>query len=104
MAAANINKFDVLSEATSVLRDAYRITFDIGESFSISDVYRLLNSVPGVVDTTNVTITTRIGGNYSDYSFNVRQNMSADGRMLHIPKDHILEIKLPSKDIIGTVT
>ena len=44
-----------------------------------------------------------IGGNYSDVSYDIDNRISADGRFLNIPEDHILELKFTSQDIKGSV-
>jgi len=77
--------------------------FDIGESFDIAEVYQILNKIPGVADVRNVRIINKFGGDYSNISYNIRQNTSADGRFVSVPKNVILELKFSERDIIGTV-
>ena len=103
-----VNKYDTLSRITSALSTALgggsaRRTFDIGEPLIISDLIKLINSVKGVVDTVDIEIYSQNGADYSDTSFNVEEHISADGRMLLIPKDHIIEFKFPTDDIKGTI-
>ena len=60
---------------------------NIGEAIYISDIYKILNDVPGVTDTITVELTNRVGGNYSNYVYNIRNNLSDDGRFLKIPEN-----------------
>jgi hypothetical protein len=99
----NVNKYDVLTNATKELQKAFSKTFEVGESLVITDIPKILNNVRGVVDTIDVEIFPLMGGNHSDVSYNIKEKISADGRFLHIPEDHILELKFPSQDIKGSV-
>jgi hypothetical protein len=98
-----VNKFEVLQSAIDSLKIFYSKTYDIGEHFSITDVYNVLNSVPGIADTTKVRITKKTGGLYSTTVFDLDSAISADGRFIDIPKNVIVEIKLPDDDIIGSI-
>jgi hypothetical protein len=97
------NKYDVLSRVTDTLKRAFSKTYDIGQHLVISDIYKIINSVRGVTDTLDVRITNKFTDGYSDVRFDINQNISADGRILDIPKDHVLEMRLPSDDIVGTI-
>ena len=39
----------------------------------------------------------------ADIGYNIRDNMSTDGRFVNVPKNVILEVKFSERDIIGTV-
>ena len=97
------NKYDILSLATSELQKAFDVDFDIGESISVTRIFKILNFIPGVVDTLDVKFTNKSSGLYSGYGFNIDKNTSADGRTLIAPEDVIFEIKYPTKDILGTI-
>ena len=62
-----------------------------------------MNDVPGVTDTIAVELVCKSGGVYSDYVYDVRSNLSDDGRFLKIPSDSVAEILLPDLDISGVV-
>ena len=101
---ANVNKFDVITQCVDTLSDFYSDKYyDIGEPFKITDVYKLLNAVPAVVDTKLVTVTQIFGSNYSNYSLSYDDLISHDGRYLIPPDDVVFEIKFPSADISGEV-
>ena len=96
------NKFDVLDVAVNKLRELFQIPPDIGESFSISNVYSTLNEIPGVVDAVDVTVTLKTGGLYSDTHYDIPGNLSIDGRLVEFPEDFIWEIKFPLSDMRGS--
>ena len=81
----------------------FKILPDIGESLTISSVYSTLNNIAGVVDTVDVTIINKTGGLYSDISYDILGNLSADGRFVEFPEDFIWEIKIPLSDIRGSI-
>lgn len=99
----NSNKYDVLLNATRELQNSFSRKFDIGESLVITDIAKILNGVRGVVDTIDVEIIPLAGNDYSDVSYDIEKRISADGRFLNVPEDHILELKFASKDIKGSV-
>ena len=70
----------------------------------ISEIYRLLNEVPGVVDTTDVELVNFTGGIYSNYAYDIDSNLSNDGRYLLIPENAAAEVLVPGTDIVGVVT
>jgi len=101
---ANINKFDIIESCNDVLSSYYNdYYYDIGEPFKISDVYKLLNSVPTVVDTKTVNVYPKIGANYSNFEVEFEDLISKDGRYLIPPKHAVFEIKFPSADITGEI-
>ena len=75
----------------------------MGESFYLSDVYITLNSVTGVVDTTNVVINSKTAAGYSQYPFNINRHLSDDGRVLSAPDKVAFEIRDFNADIIGVI-
>tara|TARA_R110002012_G_scaffold315995_2_gene530479 strand:- start:80 stop:1876 length:1797 start_codon:yes stop_codon:yes gene_type:complete len=104
VASEEINKFEVLDNATTALVNAFGSkTMFIGERFYITDVFTALNKVRGVADTAKVKLVSKRGTNYSSSTLNIDQFMSLDGRYLSVPDNVILEIKFPRVDIRGTV-
>ena len=97
------NKFEVLNSANLALARFYSKLPEIGESFFITDVYSVLNSVQGVVDTTQVSILGVSGGIYSSTFFDIDASISPDGRYINVPNNVILELKYPSEDVRGSV-
>ena len=75
----------------------------IGESLYVTDLYKALNDTNGVMDVVTVRLISKNGSQYSSQTIDILKNMSADGRILHLPPDCILEMKYPNSDIKGTV-
>jgi len=103
LGSQDMNKYDVLSVATSQLQSALNAEFDIGQSIGITNLFKVLNSVPGVVDTLDVKIVNKSGGLYSGFGYNIENNTTIDGRLLQAHEDVIFEMKYPDQDIRGTV-
>ena len=100
----NVNRYEVLQDCVTKLQNEYlNVKFNIGEAVYISEIYKLLNDVPGVVDTTNVEIINKTSTGYSDYEYDVLENMSDDGRFLKIPEDSVAEVLYPGIDVSGVV-
>ena len=97
------NKYSVLSSCNGLLRSFYNRTREIGEPFYITDVYKILNSITGVLDVIDVQVVNKVGTNYSDIFHDISSNLSSDGRVLYIPKNHIIEFKFPALDIRGAI-
>jgi hypothetical protein len=97
------NKYTALNEGIQAVKNQFNRKFEIGEPIYLTDVQTALQSVPSIADVKKVTIFNRVGGVYSNISFDIDVNKSADGRYVMIPEDQIFEIKYPNADIIGTV-
>ena len=97
------NKYDVLNKANLAVASFYAQKSEIGEPFFITDIYSLLNNIPGVVDTTQVGILRISGGLYSNTRFDIDAAISPDGRFINVPENVILELKYPHDDIRGSV-
>ena len=76
---------------------------EVGEPFWITDIYNVLKGVEGIVDVTDVNVTLKTGGSYSNVSFNISAATSADGRYIDLPKNCIAEIKFLKQDIKGVI-
>ena len=103
LGSQNANKTEILNRALGRVRNYVNRTLDVGESFNITDIYSVLNSVAGVVDTSFVKISQKSGTGYSGISFSTDSHTSADGRLLRAPRNVIFEVKYPSADIQGTI-
>lgn len=93
----------VLSRSLSNLREFYNKTPEIGESFFITDVYKVLRNTKGVLDVVSVKITLKNGGVYSTTPFDIESQTSVDGRYINIPDNVLYEIKYPKQDIKGVI-
>tara|TARA_R100000231_G_scaffold122473_1_gene92634 strand:- start:1723 stop:3519 length:1797 start_codon:yes stop_codon:yes gene_type:complete len=100
----DINRFDLLQQCNKAINDNFlTIKFGLGESIYISDIYKVLNDVPGVTDTKSVELYNRVGGTYSNVVYDINSNLSNDGRYLRIPPDAVAEILLPNTDVVGVI-
>ena len=97
------DKFVVLDACIAALKDHYDQPFFIGQSLYISDIYKVLKDVPGVLDVTKVKIFIKSGNEYSSASIDVNSNLSADGSYLVVPHNAIMELKYPEADIMGKI-
>ena len=103
-AELDVNKYELLDTCTNKLKDKLlNVKKNIGEAVYISEIYKMLNEVPGVIDTLNVELTNKTGGLYSTAEFDIDTNLSNDGRYLIIPQDSVAEVLLPDVDIVGVV-
>ncbi len=104
LADLDTNRFTLVDRCIQDIQNKYlNIKRNIGEALYISDIYKILNDTPGVTDTINVEFFNRVGGVYSNNLYDIRQNLSDDGRFLIIPEDAVAEVLLPNNDIIGVV-
>jgi hypothetical protein len=103
IASNNENKTAVFDRIQRRMNEYFATKLDIGESFSITDLYSLINSTPGVVDATFVKVFQKTGVGYASTNFNVKSYMSSDGRMITAPKNVIFEVRYPNVDIEGTI-
>ena len=87
----------------NALKSEFSGHFYFGQPFYISDIYRILNDLPEVLDVKTVKITSQYGTNYSGSEYEAEANISTDGRFIKVPEDVILEVKYPNTDIIGVV-
>ena len=102
MVEAYIDKEETLKEAVDkISEDLQNKNNDIGESFHISDIYKSLKDIPGIIDVKNIRLHIKSGGEYSEESLKLQDHMDGHGRVLNIPKDYIWEVKYPRSDIIG---
>jgi hypothetical protein len=104
IAFANINRYDAMNDCLNALSTYYNAKYyDIEEPFKITDIYKLLNNLPTVVDTKSVEVTPNTLGNRSKYSVPYEELISTDGRYLIPPRATVFEIKDVKADITGEV-
>ncbi|ANS05073.1 hypothetical protein [uncultured Mediterranean phage] len=101
---ANANRYTVLSRASSRLATFYNNNpYEIGERLLITDVYRELLKVKGILDVYDVQIVEKQGGPYSESNYDFKSNMSTDGRSINAAETTIFELKFPNTDIQGSI-
>jgi hypothetical protein len=97
------DKYEALTNALREVRTEFSRLRDIGEPLFITDIYTALKKAEGVLDVSDVNILIKTGGLYSDFSINITNSLSPDGRYIIIPEDAIFEIKYPEEDIKGRI-
>jgi len=97
------NRFTTMAACNTAIADRLKTGFFIGEPVYISEIYSALKYVPSVLDVSAVKLLNRTGAGYSNSVININQNLSPDGTTLITPKNAILELKYPTKDIIGKI-
>ena len=100
---ANVDKYTLLDTTIAALAADFATTLYIGEALYISDIYRRLGEVDGVLDVTKVKITNKTSGQYANTTFDINSNLSPDGSYLIAPANCIFEIKFPAVDIKGKI-
>jgi len=104
VADMNTNRFTVMNRANQALREFLNSNqYEIGESILITDFYKVLQKVDGVVDVEDLEIVSRTGAQYTDSSYDFASNLTADGRRIQIPNNAVFELKFPNVDVKGSV-
>ena len=93
----------VFRNINNALGERYSRKFDIGESFDLSEMRRIIMGISGVASVRNAQVLNIFGGRYSSISYNVLQNTDSQNRFVEAPRNVIFELKHPNADIIGTV-
>jgi len=98
------NKYEVLQRGIDSIKfELLRSKYNIGEPIRVSDIFRTLKDVNGILDVVSVNVERKTGSLYSSFSYDVRGNTSPDGRLILGKSDIIFEVKYPDSDIVGTV-
>lgn len=101
----NADRFTVLNRANLALAKYLNNNqYDVGESILITDFYKVLQKVPGIIDVVDLEIVGKTGGIYSDLSYDFIDNLTADGRRVMAQPNSIFELKFPNIDIKGSIT
>lgn len=94
---------DVLTRCNSALRDHFSNQLYIGEPIYITRLYSILSKVDGVSDVKRVNVYQKTGADYSPVRINLKEALSQDGSYIATPKNAIMELKFPSRDIKGVL-
>ena len=68
----------------------------------MSDVFKILKQIDGVLDVIDIKVVNKVSPNHSNFSYNIANNLSTNGRILNVPHDSIWELKFIT-DIVGNV-
>jgi len=94
---------NVIGKCNKAVEDYFSNQLYIGEPIYITRLYSILSKVDGVADVKTVRIHQKTGANYSPVIINFEEAMSSDGSYIMTPKNAIMELKYPERDIKGTL-
>ncbi len=94
---------NIVGRCNVALEEYFSNQLYIGEPVYITRLYSILGKVEGVADVKSVSIRHNRGGDYSNVNINFDDAMSADGSYIMTPKNAIMELKFPNRDIRGTL-
>lgn len=100
---ANYDYLSVLSNVNNALSIKFSEKLYIGEPFYLTEIYKTVNRIDGVIDTIYVEPLVFSGGEYSPINVMIDELKSQDGTYLKTPKNCILEIKNFFDVVKGTV-
>ena len=69
----------------------------------MTDFYKVLQRVDGIVDVIDIEIVGKSGVSYSSLSYDFNDKVSADGRKILAEENIIFELKFPNVDIKGSI-
>jgi len=95
---------DVLLQCNNLLIEYFDIRkWNINQPIDVSSIYTLLDTVKGVQTVQKVEITNNVGGNYSQYAYDIKG--ATNNNVVYPSYDPmIFEVKFPNTDIKGRVT
>jgi hypothetical protein len=94
----------VINKANAALRDyLFKNQYEIGESILITEFYKVLQKVDGIIDVIDLEIVGRSGVSYAASSFDFDARLSADGRRIEGENNAVFELKFPNVDIKGAI-
>jgi len=97
------NRFNVINAASRALAKKFSNSYDIGEPISLSDIYKTLNKVEGLLDVITVKIVEKTGASYTGDSYDFRAATSADNLRVLAEENVVFEMKFPNADIKGSI-
>lgn len=98
----NINS-EVLTRCISTLQSIFDTNnWQINQPILLRDLYNALARVRGVQSVTNIQITNKVGGNYSQYAYDI-EGATIQNIVYPSLDPSIFEVKYPNSDITGRV-
>jgi hypothetical protein len=94
---------DVIDRCNSVVAKYFDIkNWNIGQSINLSNIYTVLDKVEGVQTVTNIQFRNKVGGNYSEYEYDIK-GATKNGIVYTSYDPMIFEVKYPNLDIKGRI-
>jgi len=98
------NRYTVINKANAAIAGHLRKNvYDIGEEIIITEFYKILQKVEGVIDVIDLEIVGKSGASYSDLDYDFDGALTANGRRILAEKNVAFELKFPNLDIKGAV-
>jgi len=94
---------NIIGKCNEALTQYFSNQLYIGEPIYITRLYSILSKVEGVADVKTVRALQKRGADYSSVNINFDDALSADGTYIMTPKNAIMELKYPNRDIKGTL-
>jgi len=94
---------NVLGKCNTAISNYFSNQLYIGEPIYITRLYSILSKIDGVADVKTVSVHQKKGTDYSSVVINFDDALSADGTYINTPKNVIMELKFPFRDIKGTL-
>lgn len=94
---------NIVGKCNTALTQYFSNQLYIGEPIYITRLYSILSKVEGVADVKTVRVMQKRGADYSPVNINFDDALSADGTYIMTPKNAIMELKYPNRDIKGTL-
>ena len=99
----NYNSNEVLRKCIGALQDYFRIqNWQINEPIIFRDISILLDKIEGVQTVKNIYINNKVGGNYSQYAYDI-PGSTLNNVVYPSIDPMIFEVKFPNSDITGKV-
>ena len=100
----NFNSRDVLINCNSTLQDFFSITkWNINQPVNVSNLYSILDRVPGVQTVSKVEVVNKQGGSYSEYAYDI-EGATRNNVVYPSLDPMIFELRYPATDIQGRIT
>jgi phage-related baseplate assembly protein len=94
---------NVVGRCNAAITEYFSNQLYIGEPIYTTRLYSILGKVEGVADVKTVRVMQKRGADYSSVNINFDDAMSSDGTYIMTPKNAIMELKYPNRDIKGTL-
>ena len=98
------NRYTAINKANAAIAAHLRKNiYDIGEEIIITDFYKILQKVEGVIDVVDLEIVGKSGSGYSNLDYDFDGALAANGRRILAEKNVAFELKFPNIDIKGSI-
>lgn len=95
------NKNDVNRKCEVALREKFKYSLEGGQSLDLTEIYKILISIPGVIDVSYLNVTQKMGDNYSNFEYDLFSHLTPDGKVILAEPHVVFEFKYILDDIRG---